>query len=152
MRAAGEGDRMGKRRHAREAALSILYQLEFRSENLPEVFRAYWADHPCPPEVQAFAEELVAGTAAHREEIDTLIASHAEHWQFSRIALVDRNILRVATYELLFRKEIPEKVILNEAIEIAKQYGSEDSSRFVNGILDRIRAITRPPLLEAAER
>jgi len=65
---------------------------------------------------------------------------------------VDRNILRVATYELLFRKDIPEKVILNEAIEIAKQYGSEDSSRFVNGILDRIRPITRPPLLEAAER
>lgn len=152
MKAGGEGDRMGKRRRAREAALSILYQLEFRSENLPEVFRAYWADHPCPPEVQAFAEELIAGTVAHREEIDSLIASHAEHWHFSRIALVDRNILRVATYELLFRKDIPEKVILNEAIEIAKQYGSEDSSRFVNGILDRIRPITRPPLLEAAER
>ncbi|MGH7425689.1 MAG: transcription antitermination protein NusB, partial [Candidatus Methylomirabilales bacterium] len=97
---------MGKRRHAREAALSILYQLEFRSENLPEVFRAYWADHPCPPEVQVFAEELVAGTVAHPEEIDSLIASHAEHWHFSRIALVDRNILRVATCELLFRKEI----------------------------------------------
>jgi N utilization substance protein B len=143
---------MGKRRRAREAALSILYQREFRSENLQDLFRAYWADHPCPPEVRAFTEELVTGTTAHREEIDTLIASHAEHWQFSRIALVDRNILRVATYELLVCKDIPEKVILNEAIEIAKQYGGEDSSRFVNGILDRIRAVTRPPLLEAAER
>jgi N utilization substance protein B len=143
---------MGKRRRAREAALSILYQLEFRPGKLPEVFRAYWADHPSPLEVQVFAEELVEGTVAHREDIDALIANHAEHWHFSRIALVDRNILRVATYEFLFRKEIPDKVILNEAIEIAKQYGSEDSSRFVNGILDPIRAITRPPLLEPAER
>ncbi|MFQ5846771.1 MAG: transcription antitermination factor NusB [Candidatus Methylomirabilales bacterium] len=143
---------MGKRRRAREAALSILYQLEFRPENLAEVFCAFWADHPLPPEVRTFAEQLVAGTVAHREEIDTLIARHAEHWHFSRIALVDRNILRVATYEFIFRKEIPEKVILNEAIEIAKQYGSEDSGRFVNGILDKIRTITRPPLFEPAER
>lgn len=152
MKAVAAGGRMGKRRSAREAALSILYQLEFRSGHYPEVCRDYWADHPCPPEVQTFAEELVAGTVAHREEIDSLIASHTEHWHFSRIALVDRNILRLATYELLCHKDIPEKVILNEAIEIAKQYGGEDSSRFVNGILDRIRAITRPPLLEAAER
>lgn len=130
----------------------MLYQLEFRPGDLAETFRAFWADHSFPPEVCAFAEELVAGTLAHREEIDALIARHAEHWHFSRIALVDRNILRVATYEFLFRKEIPEKVILNEAIEIAKQYGGEDSGRFVNGILDRIRTITRPPLLEPAER
>jgi N utilization substance protein B len=143
---------MGKRRRAREAALSILYQLEFHSGNLEEVFRGFCADHPLPPEVQTFAEELVTGTVAHREEIDTLIAHHTEHWHFSRIALVDRNILRVATYEFLYHKEIPEKVILNEAIEIAKQYGSEDSGRFVNGILDKIRTITRPPLLEPAER
>jgi N utilization substance protein B len=142
---------MGKRRHAREAALSILYQLEFRAGKLPEVFRDYWAEHPGPPEVQAFAEDLVTGTVAHREEIDALIARTAEHWAFSRIALVDRNILRIATYELLCQKEIPERVILNEAIEIAKTYGSGDSSRFVNGILDRIRVVTRPPLLEAAE-
>jgi N utilization substance protein B len=101
---------------------------------------------------KAFAEDLVAGTLAHREEIDSLIARYAEHWRFSRLALVDRNILRVATYEFLFHKEIPEKVILNEAIEIAKQYGSEDSGRFVNGILDKVRITARPPLLEAAER
>ncbi len=143
---------MGKRRRAREAALSILYQLEFRPGKTEEVFRTFWADSPFPPEVQAFAQELVAGTVAHREEIDTLISRYAEHWHFSRIALVDRNILRVATYEFLFHQEIPEKVILNEAIEIAKQYGSEDSGRFVNGILDKIRTITRPPLLEPAER
>lgn len=143
---------MGKRRRAREAALSILYQLEFRPGKTEEVLLAFWADHPFPPEVQAFAEELVAGTVAHREEIDTLIARHADHWHFSRIALVDRNILRVATYEFLFHKEIPEKVILNEAIEIAKHYGSEDSGRFVNGILDKIRVITRPLLVESAER
>lgn len=143
---------MSKRRRAREAALSILYQLEFHPGKLEEVFRAFWADHPLPPEVRAFTEELVAGTVAHREEIDALITRYAEHWRFSRIALVDRNILRVATYEFLFQKDIPEKVIINEAIEIAKQYGSEDSGRFVNGILDKLRTITRPPLLEPAER
>jgi N utilization substance protein B len=143
---------MGKRRRAREAAVSILYQLEFHPGKPEEVFRAFWEDHALPLEVQAFAEDLVAGTVAHQEEIDTLIARHAEHWRFSRIALVDRNILRVATCEFLFHKEIPEKVIINEAIEIAKQYGSEDSGRFVNGILDKVRTITRPPLFEPAER
>lgn len=143
---------MGKRRRAREAALSILYQLEFHAGKLEEVFRAFWADHPLPPEVQAFAEDLVAGTVTHREEIDALITRHTEHWRFTRIALVDRNILRLATYEFLFHREIPEKVIINEAIEIAKQYGSEDSGRFVNGILDKVRTITRPPLFEPAER
>ncbi len=143
---------MGRRRRAREAALSILYQLEFHAGKLEEVFRAFWRDHPLPPETQAFAEDLVAGTMAHLEEIDSLIARHAEHWTFSRIALVERNILRVATYEFFYRKEVPEKVILNEAIEIAKQYGSEDSGRFVNGILDKVRTIARPPLFEPIER
>jgi transcription antitermination protein NusB len=142
---------MGKRRRAREAALSLLYQLEFRPGKMPDVFRDYWVEHPGPSEVQTFAEELVTGTLAHREAIDALITRHTDHWHFTRIALVDRNILRIATYELLFRKEIPERVILNEAIEIAKEYGSADSSRFVNGILDQIRVVTRPPLVEAAE-
>ena len=143
---------MGKRRRAREVALSILYQLEFRPEKSEEVMDAFWANRRSAPEVETYARELVEGILAHREEIDNLIARYTEHWHFSRIALVERNILRVATYEFIFRKEVPEKVVLNEAIEIAKQYGSEDSGRFVNGILDKIRTITRPPLLEPAER
>lgn len=143
---------MGKRRRAREAALSILYQLEFHPGKLEELLQSFWADDPPTSEVQTFTEELIRGTLEHAEKIDALITQYAEHWSFPRIALVDRNILRVATYELLFRKDIPEKVILNEAIEIAKLYGSEDSGRFVNGILDRIRAVTRPNLLEAAGR
>jgi transcription antitermination protein NusB len=143
---------MGKRRRAREVALSILYQLEFRPEKSEEVMGTFWADHRSPQEVGTYARELVEGILADREQIDSLIARYTEHWHFSRIALVERNILRVATYEFIFRKEIPEKVILNEAIEIAKQYGSEDSGRFVNGILDKIRTVTRPPLFEPAER
>ena len=143
---------MGKRRRARELALSILYQIEFRPEKPAEVVDTFLADHRSPPDVGSYARDLVEGTLAHREEIDNLIAQHTEHWHFSRIALVERNILRLATYEFIFRTEVPEKVILNEAIEIAKQYGSEDSGRFVNGILDKIRGITRPPLLEPAER
>lgn len=143
---------MGKRRRAREAALSILYQMEFHPGKLEELLQSFWADDPPIAEVQAFTEELVRGTLEHMEKIDALITQYTEHWSFPRIALVDRNILRLATYELLFLKEIPEKVILNEAIEIAKLYGSEDSGRFVNGILDRIRAVTRPDLLEPAGR
>ncbi len=143
---------MGKRRRAREAALSILYQLEFHPGKLEELLQSFWADDPPPAEVQIFSDELVRGVLEHAEKIDALITQYTEHWTFPRIALVDRNILRLATYELLFRKEIPEKVILNEAIEIAKQYGSEDSGRFVNGILDKIRMVTRPDLLEPAGR
>jgi len=143
---------MGKRRRAREAALSILYQLEFHPGKLEELLRSFWAEGPPTSEVQTFSEELVRGVLEHGEKIDALITKYAEHWSLPRIALVDRNILRLATYELLFRKEIPEKVILNEAIEIAKLYGSEDSGRFVNGILDRIRTVTRPDLLEPAGR
>lgn len=112
----------------------------------------FWAHQRSPQEVGTYARKLVEATLAHREEIDTLIARYTEHWHFSRIALVERNILRLATCELMFHKEIPDKVILNEAIEIAKHYGSEDSGRFVNGVLDKIRAVTRPPLLEPAER
>lgn len=143
---------MGKRRQAREAALSILYQLEFHPGKLEELLQSFWVEDPPPAEVRAFTEELVRGVLEHGEKIDVLITQHTEHWSLLRIALVDRNILRLATYELLFRKEIPEKVILNEAIEIAKLYGSQDSGRFVNGILDKIRTVVRPDLLEAAGR
>ncbi|MEK7219778.1 MAG: transcription antitermination factor NusB, partial [candidate division NC10 bacterium] len=93
----------------------------------------------------AFADSLVRGTLEHGAEIDRLIAVNAAHWSLARIALVERNILRLAAYELLHRHDIPEKVAINEAIELAKLYGSQESGAFVNGILDQIRLHLQPP-------
>jgi len=130
---------MGKRRKAREIALTVLYELEFQSGDAARVLEEFWKDHPNVPEIKEFADSLVRGTVEHGPEIDALIAANATHWSLTRIALVERNILRLATYELLYRHDIPEKVAINEAIELAKLYGSEESGAFVNGVLDQIR-------------
>jgi N utilization substance protein B len=137
---------MGKRRRARELALFLLYQLEFHPDDAAEATKVFWEDHPTSPEIKVFAENLVRGTLEHREVIDRLIASYAQHWRLPRMAVIDRNILRMAVYELLWNQETPEKVIINEAIELAKTYGAEDSGRFVNGILDQIKALRGKPL------
>jgi len=89
--------------------------------------------------------KLTEGTRTHRTEIDALITEQVEHWSPSRLALVDRNILRLAVYELLYREDTPPKVVINEAIEIAKTYGGEDSGGFVNGILDAVKNRALPP-------
>lgn len=137
---------MGKRRKGRELALMILYELEFRPGETERMLKEFWQDHPRQSgEVQAFADSLVRGTLEHGAEIDRLIAANATHWSLARIALVERNILRLAAYELLHRHDIPEKVAINEAIELAKLYGSQESGAFVNGILDQIRLHLRPP-------
>ncbi len=136
---------MGKRRKGRTFALMILYELEFRPGESERVLKEFWQDHPRQsPEVQAFADSLVRGTLERAPEIDRLIAAHAAHWSLARIAPVERNILRLAAYELLHRHDIPEKVAINEAIELAKLYGSLESGAFVNGILDQIRLHLRP--------
>ena len=131
---------MGKRRRARELALALLYELEFHPGQEAARLAAFWQDHPAPPAARAYAETLARGVVAHREALDRLIAAHAEHWTLSRMPLVDRNILRLAVYELLHASDVPDRVAIDEAIELAKAYGGVDSGRFVNGILDRIRA------------
>jgi N utilization substance protein B len=136
---------MGKRRKAREFALMVMYELEFRPGEAEQVLKGFWQDHPAAPEVQGFAEDLVRGTLDHADEIDRQVAGHATHWSLARIAPVERNILRLAAYELLHRHDIPEKVAINEAIELAKLYGSEESGAFVNGILDQIRLSIHSP-------
>ncbi len=132
-------DTMGKRRKGREFALMILYELEFRPGEADRILEEFWQDHLAPPEVQAFTDSLVRGTLEHVREIDQLITANAAHWSLVRIAPIERNILRMAAHELLHRYDIPEKVSINEAIELAKLYGSEESGAFVNGILDQIR-------------
>ncbi len=130
---------MGTRRRAREAALKILYQLD-RSGGDPEgALNAYWNEHPMSEGVRQYAERLVRTTWKEREDFDTAIARLSEHWALRRMGAVDRTILRFAACELLLFKDIPSKVAINEAVDLAKKYGTQDSPAFVNGILDQIK-------------
>lgn len=138
---------MGRRRRARETALQFLYQLDVRGGDDPAVQASeFWERHPVDAETRAFAEGLVVGTKQNQAKIDGLIAQSAEHWDLERMSSVDRNILRASVYELLWRPEVPPKVAINEAIEISKKFGTQESSRFINGVLDRIAREFRAPL------
>jgi len=135
----------GKRRKSREIALQFLYQLEQNGASDPGPYEAeFWERRPVDEEAREFASSLVHGVKRKQAEIDERIISSTEHWDLDRMAVVDRNILRLAVYELLFEPEVPGKVAINEAIEIAKKFGTSESSRFINGVLDRIHRELRP--------
>ena len=129
---------MRKRTQARECALKILYQLDMVEQELDQLLPSFWEFNPSPEDVQQFAEKLVYGTYEHLKEIDQKIIQYTENWQLNRMAFVDRNILRFAVYELLYVDEIPPKVTINEAVNIAKKYSQNEAGKFVNGILDKI--------------
>ncbi|MGB2600864.1 MAG: transcription antitermination factor NusB [Candidatus Omnitrophota bacterium] len=130
---------MRKRTLAREIALKILYSSDVSKESLEECSRRFWDDNDQEDdEVREFAERIVAGVSSHREEVDEAITKYAANWELERMATVDRNVLRMACFELLYAEDIPPKVAINEAIDIAKKYGDKDSGKFVNGILDKI--------------
>ncbi|MCK5376731.1 MAG: transcription antitermination factor NusB [Acidobacteria bacterium] len=127
---------MGTRRRARELALQLLYQYELTGAS-PEVMQAAFEEwHSATDGVRAFADVLLRGSLEQLEEIDTELSRQTAHWRLERLAAVDRNILRLAMYELLFETDTPHAVVINEAIEIAKRFGAKDSARFVNGVLD----------------
>jgi len=129
------------RSECREWALQFLYQAEFVGSRSREDLDRFWGHfHPEGPGAPAYLRALVAGVAAHQEELDALIVRFSEHWRLERMTVVDRNLLRLAAYELLYQAKVPPKVVINEAVELAKRYGSEDSGAFINGILDQIRA------------
>ncbi len=128
-----------KRRKAREYVLQFLFQSDFRDKNhRKNNLKQFWADKEKDPEVTKFASDIIEGTLSTLDEIDSVIKKAAEHWVLQRMAAVDRNILRFAVYELLYRKDIPPAVTINEAIEIAKKYSTSESASFINGILDKI--------------
>jgi N utilization substance protein B len=132
-----------KRRKAREHALQILFQLDIRKEKpSAAVLKHFWAEFKPDEEVRNFAEEIVKGTFKHLPEINDLIHQCAKNWSLDRMAVVDRNVLRMAIYEILYRIDIPTSVTINEAIEIAKKFGTDESGAFVNGILDRVARLT----------
>ena len=130
---------MGKRRKARESTLQILFQLEFDRSQPEKAIDQYWEYREASEEIRTFSRWLVEGILSHQEEIDTLIQSVSKHWRLSRMAVVDRNILRLAVFELLYEQDIVPAIIINEAIEIAKKYSNEEAATFVNGLLDAVR-------------
>lgn len=135
-----------KRTLSRECALQILYQHEMNHPaELEQVIADYWKQNPeFEQEVREFAELLVYGTHEHVEEIDKVLSKFAENWDLPRMAVIDRNIMRFATYELLFMGDIPPKVTINEAVNLAKKFSQEESGKFVNGILDKINHTEKP--------
>jgi len=129
-----------KRRRAREYALQILFQIDITNATFDEdLLRDFWQGINEENDVKEFTAAIVRGTLKHLEEIDNIIRETARHWSIERMATVDRNILRAAIYEILYRYDIPPSVTINEAIEIAKKYGTEESSAFINGILDKVK-------------
>ena len=129
---------MGARRKGREIAVQILYQADVAGVPLSEAFVTYEGYFKPSRRALEFAKELVNGVAEKQAEIDTWIERFSKNWKLSRMSAIDRNILRLAAYELLFRPDIPPKVSINEAVELAKAFGTEESAAFVNGILDAI--------------
>lgn len=132
---------MGSRRRGREAALQMLYQMDVGGASAREAVQTYWAHLAggvAPAEGQEFANEIVQGVERENDRIDEMIRTVSQHWRLERMTRVDRNILRMATFELLALSDVPRRVTLNEAVELAKRYGSEGSAGFVNGVLDRI--------------
>jgi N utilization substance protein B len=133
---------MTTRREAREIALQALYQLDLTGDADPQTGLAlFWEHLQAGKDEDAFARDLVDGVRGNRERIDELIAESAEHWRLPRLSRVDLSLLRLATYELMQHHEIPASVTIDEAIEIARRFGSEDSPSFVNGVLDHVAAI-----------
>ena len=132
---------MGVRRDAREAAVQYLYQREMQGDQSDPVLEEFYEMRGLSPSGRRFCDELLQGWMQHREAIDEVIAKNARNFEFKRLSAVDRNVLRIACHEILFRTDIPAPVAINEAIEIAKKYSTEDSGKFVNGVLDNIRKL-----------
>ena len=162
---------MGTRREARERAVQFLFQHDLNPpEHLEEDLNSFWSSQRAdaiaeekgparwnepvavetPPtaeeaEIRLFADPLIRGTVEHRDAIDEHIVARAKNWDLKRMAVVDRNVIRLAVYEMLYREDIPPVVSINEAVDIAKKFSTEDSGKFVNGILDKIKAqLMRP--------
>jgi N utilization substance protein B len=133
---------MGIRRKAREFALQVLYQIDLTKMETDAALDLFCKHFEAGKKSMPYARRLVQGVAGRKQEINAMIASHAENWRPERMSVIDRNILRLALYELCFEDEVPARVVINEAIEVAKRFGNEESGPFINGILDAIRKTT----------
>jgi N utilization substance protein B len=131
------------RRRAREAALQMLYQWEVGRASVDDAIATYWpahdAEQPLDEPLREFANALVRGTVARVSEIDAILAAHAQNWRVERMAVIDRLVLRLAVFEFVARPDTPPRVVINEALELARAYSGEDAVAFVNGVLDAVR-------------
>jgi N utilization substance protein B len=131
---------MGARTSGREAALQMLFALEASGDSIERVLTHYWRETPGDPEGRDYAEVIARGVADELAQVDEAIRKASTNWRLERMARVDRNVLRLGAWELLRSRAVPRAVILDEAVELAKRFGSEESSAFVNGVLDRVAA------------
>jgi transcription antitermination protein NusB len=131
---------MGARHSGREAALQMLFQMELSGSTAEEAIELFWRSFgvDADPEGRVYAEEVVRGVGGELPRLDERIAEASTHWRVERMARVDRNVLRLGTWELAHRPDVPRAVVLDEAVELAKAFGTDDSSAFVNGVLNRI--------------
>lgn len=131
---------MGARRKARECALQMLFQYDLARQPVDELIQTYWGElAEAADEVRDFANDLTKGVISHLEEIDDRIRQRTEHWRIPRMAVVDRNLLRLAVYEFMYQHQTPKTVAINEALEIARRFSTHEATQFVNGILDAIK-------------
>ncbi len=142
---------MGIRRQAREWALQFLFQRDFIQEDIAIELETFWEGKRPAPRAQSFTEEIIYGVESRRKELDALIGKYAEHWDVKRMGGVDRNVMRIALYEMTGRTDIPPVVSIDEAVEIAKTYSSNESGKFVNGVLDRALGDLRRPARSSGE-
>jgi N utilization substance protein B len=130
---------MGKRRKAREGTLQILFQLEFDDSDPDGVMNQFWKGKKTSSEIKDYSSYLIKGISSHQDSIDKIIQSVSDNWRVSRMAVVDRNILRMAVFELLYEEGLAPAIVINEAIEVAKKFSSDQAAQFINGILDALR-------------
>ena len=130
---------MGIRRRARELAMQALFYMDTQQNGSPQMLERFCENFALPQKVRPFFMQLVNGVLAAQDQIDAIIERYSENWKVRRMACVDRNVMRVAVFEMLFCPDIPPKVSINEAIDVAKKFGTEESGAFINGIVDRIR-------------
>jgi N utilization substance protein B len=129
---------VGTRRKGREIALQILYQMEVNPVEPQKALEHVWENVAASKETQEFVQRIIAGVELHRAEIDHVVAQQSEHWRLDRMDRVDKSILRMGVFELMFCDDIPRKVAMNEAVDLGKKFGAEESGTFINGILDKI--------------
>ena len=138
---------MGNRRFSRELVIQFLYLTEMNAGDIASQLEAFWESNPNKDEgVQTFTEDILNNIFEHKKEIDAQLEKYSDNWTLSRMTVIDRNLLRMAASELMYSKTVPPKVAIDEAVEIAKRFGTADSPNFINGILDRILKESKPDI------
>ena len=137
---------MGNRRFSRELVIQFLYLTEMNEGEVRSQLESFWENNSCEKDVQSFTEDILNDIFDHKKEIDARLEKYSDNWTLSRMTVIDRNLLRMAASELMYSKTVPPKVAIDEAVEIAKKYGAEDSPNFINGILDRILKELKPDI------